>query len=230
MRLVDTSCRIAHPISRPHPAQNLISLYGLDRIVRTVIRRDPVTGEKINKLRKSYEGKVKELGLAGKNKASEAKGDMLNILAVPDEEWRNQQVFGKEIPQALPSDLLAKLDRAVQMAPGKLRTDAENRWRGVIAADDTTKPKPGPEVAIKKPMQNAIAQAQLPGRPSAAPSPALKPMRPERTGTKRRYNDASFKGYGEGYADDDIADSTAGEDDGRGNALKKKRRKVAIAV
>ncbi|KAL9033478.1 MAG: hypothetical protein Q9214_007498, partial [Letrouitia sp. 1 TL-2023] len=46
-----------------------MSLFNLQSLASSVARTDPVTGEKINKMRKSYEGKVKALGLAGRNRA-----------------------------------------------------------------------------------------------------------------------------------------------------------------
>ena len=118
--LVNTGCWIAHPISRPHTSQNLIELYGLNSIAASVARTDPVTGEKINKLRKSYEGKVKNLQIAGKNKAVKVPDEFTNLLQWPEQEWHNQKVHGKSAMDGLSGDLLGMLDRAVQMAPGKL--------------------------------------------------------------------------------------------------------------
>ncbi|KAI7290036.1 hypothetical protein KC315_g19939, partial [Hortaea werneckii] len=55
-----------HPIppSQPHPNTNLLTLFNLTRLHSTIARKD-AAGNKINKLRKSYEGKVKALGLQG---------------------------------------------------------------------------------------------------------------------------------------------------------------------
>lgn len=213
-------CENPHPISRPHTSQNLIELYGLNSIAASVARIDPVTGEKINKLRKSYEGKVKTLQIAGKNKAVKVPDEFTNLLQWPEQEWHNQKVHGKNALDGLSGDLLGMLDRAVQMAPGKLPAAEADKWRNLVATDDGVKSKAAAEIVGKKPVQPAPNARSL-----AVPSPALKPSRPERSGTKRRYNETSFVGYGEGFADDDIADSTGGEDDGRSGITKKKRRK-----
>ncbi|OCL01521.1 Rox3-domain-containing protein, partial [Glonium stellatum] len=211
-------CENPHPISRPHPSQNLIELYGLTSIAASVARIDPVTGEKINKLRKSYEGKVKNLQIAGKNKAVKVSDEFTNLLQWPDQEWHNQKVHGKNVMDGLGADLLGMLDRAVQMAPGKLPAAEADKWRSLVATDDSVKSKAAVEITGKKPIQPTPN-----ARSSAVPSPALKPSRPERTGTKRRYNETSFVGYGEGFGDDEIADSTGGEDDGRSRITKKKQ-------
>ena len=136
----------------------------------------------------------------------------MNMLMYPDMEWDIQKVSGKEMGN--PSALLAKLDRALQMGPGKLPAVEDAKWKNIIATEEAPKPKPA--VEAKKP--------QLAGRTSAAPSPLVKPARPERTGTKRRYNDSSYEGY-EGY-DDAAAESTGGEEERWGGGAKKKRRKV----
>ncbi|KAF2460985.1 mediator complex, subunit Med19 [Lineolata rhizophorae] len=218
-------------MSRPHPSQNLISLYGLDDVASSVARKDPKTGEKINRLRKSYENKVKELRIAGKNKATSTPGALLGIVDWPEEEWMNQKVFGKEVERGLQPSVLAKLDKAVQMAPGRLPDSEQAKWRAVVGTDDSSKAKAtsGQQATA----QNANKKLGKPAatasnRPSAAPSPApAKALRPERTGTKRRYDESSFKGYGEGYADDDpLGESTGAEDEPRGAGGAKKKRKT----
>ena len=82
----------AVPRSRPHPTQDLFQLYGLEPLANSVRRKDPVTGEKINKLRKSYESKIKEF--AGKNKPVVNEGEFFHLLNWPDEEWANTRNDG----------------------------------------------------------------------------------------------------------------------------------------
>ncbi|KAL9107029.1 MAG: hypothetical protein Q9187_008483 [Circinaria calcarea] len=41
----------------PDPTKDLLAVCGLSSLVASVARTDPVTGEKINKMRRSYEGK-----------------------------------------------------------------------------------------------------------------------------------------------------------------------------
>ena len=69
--------------ARPHPSQNLIDLYSLQGVQASVTRHD-AAGNKINKLRKSYEGKVKQLGLSGRSKAQMGNGALAGLI-VP--EW-----------------------------------------------------------------------------------------------------------------------------------------------
>jgi hypothetical protein len=209
-------------MSQPHSSQNLISLYSLDKLAFSVARKDPVTGEKINKLRKSYEGKVKSLQLAGRNKPVNTPDDFSNLLAWPEQEWHIQKEHGKSISDGLSGEVLDLLDRALQMAPGRLPADRAEKWKTIVAPDDSIKPKVTADLPGNRSLQPAPA-----GRHSAAMSPAARASRPERSGVKRRYNETSFVGYGEGYGDDDIGDSTGGEDDGRSGLSKKKRRKVS---
>ena len=210
---------VAHPISRPHPSDNLISQYHLDKVAASVARKDPVTGEKINKLRKSYEGKVKALQLAGKNKAVSTPNEFTNMLLFPDEEWQNQRVFGKSVEDGLPSSLLSKLDKAVQANPGPLPARENERWKSIIGADEP------PKITAKKSSQSFSHPFSSQTLPLAT-----RPGRPERAGKKRSYLDSSFKGYGEGFLDDDPIGVSAGEDEGRGALSKKKRRKMGQDV
>jgi hypothetical protein len=208
--------------SRVHTSQNLISLCGLDQVAIAVRRTDPVTGEKINKLRKSYEGIVKKLHLAGTNKPVVANGQWIDgtteapgLLDIPEEQWEQESVRGKAISQKSAADLLAKLDRAMTMAPGRL--DDSDKWKKLLG-DDVPKPKAAPVATIKA---GGFAKA------SAQPSPKMGPMpRMQRSNAKRSYSDHSFSGYQDTFdADEDARDMT--EDDARSQGpLKKKRRKV----
>ncbi|KAK5160238.1 hypothetical protein LTR04_004721 [Oleoguttula sp. CCFEE 6159] len=226
-------CENTHPISRPHPFQNVISLYGLGQLASTVARRDPITGDKINKLRKSYEGKIKPLGLAGRNKPVPMKGELIDILGWPDEEWYAQKVHGKDIGKGQTEALEAKLDRAVRMAPGRLPPEESNKWKNVLGLDEAVVAKPIQAMA-KKAMQQPgqeVGQAQTVTRIAGTASPRTEQTRPARQGTKRRYDESSYQGYAEGYNDDnDRSSLTNGEDTMRPNAAKKKRRKEFGAV
>jgi hypothetical protein len=212
-------------VSRPHPSQNLFKLYSLESLARSVARTDPVTGEKINKLRKSYEGHIKQMQIAGKPKAQKMENVFLEPLHWPEQEWRIQKIQGKEMGKALnatetalDSGFGSLLDNAFAgMAPGQLPAGDNNRYRTYIGTDDVVKPKP---------------QDGPPHRPtphtSAAPTPGNSAAgrgvnRPERQGSKRHYTDAAFQGYGEGYNDDFGADSTGGEDNAQGNMAKRRK-------
>ncbi|KAH4897791.1 hypothetical protein HBH74_189940 [Parastagonospora nodorum] len=212
-------------VSRPHPSQNLFRLYSLEALARSVARTDPVTGEKINKLRKSYEGHIKQMQIAGKPKAQKMENVFMEPLCYPAQEWNLLKVQGKEIEKALNPTQTALdpefgslLDGAFAgIAPGPLPAADTTRYRTYIGTDDAVKPKP---------------QDGPPHRPtpytSAAPTPGNSASgrgvsRPERQGSKRHYTDAAFQGYGEGYNDDFGADSTGGEDNAQGNMAKRRK-------
>jgi len=212
-------------VSRPHGSQNLFRLYSLESLARSVARTDPMTGEKINKLRKSYEGHIKQMQIAGKPKAVKMEGAFSIPISYPEEAWHDLHVRGKELEQALNPEQTALdpgfgslLDGAFAgMAPGPLPTADATRYRTYIGTDDIVKPKP----------QDGPPHRPTP-HPSAAPTPGSSGVgrgisRPERSGSKRQYTDAAFQGYGEGYNDDFGADSTGGEDNAQGNM---KRRKI----
>jgi hypothetical protein len=208
-------------LSRPHPSQNLISLYSLDKIAATVRRTDPTTGEKTNKLRKSYEGKVKQLHIAGVNKAVCAPGEFIGggLLDIPEEPWHSEHVSGKQIQSA--PDWLAKLDRALQIAPGRLPVKDSEQWKKLIGTDEAPKAKTVPE-AIKK-----VGAFSQPLSGGTTPSMQDQALRPARTGAKRRYVESTFKGYGEGFADDGLDTPNMSEEESRDlNQPKKRRRKV----
>jgi hypothetical protein len=190
-----------------------------------VARTDPVTGEKINKLRKSYEGHIKALQIAGKPKAVKMEGAISQIHEWPEEEWYNQKVHGKEYEKALDAEkgsLTTDFDSLLNsafagMAPGPLPTGDSNRYRAYLGTDEVSKSKVGPDGAASRSIHPA----------SATPTPinsaaGSRASRPERSGSKRSYTDASFQGYSEGFTDDGYADSP-GEDDGQGNITKKRR-------
>lgn len=220
-RTAESKCEV----SRPHSSQNLFRLYSLEPLARSVARTDPITGEKINKLRKSYEGHIKQMQIAGKPKAVKMENVFSMPMSCPQDQWDAMKVQGKEMGKALTADLTALdpsfnglLDNAFAgMAPGSLPTADATRYRTYIGTDDVVKPKPQ-----DGPPHRATPLA------SAAPTPGNTAggrgaIRPERTGSKRHYTDAAFQGYGEGYGDDFAADSTGGEDNAPGNAAKRRK-------
>ncbi|KAH7414268.1 Rox3 mediator complex subunit-domain-containing protein [Phaeosphaeria sp. MPI-PUGE-AT-0046c] len=212
-------------VSKPHASQNLFRLYSLEGLARSVARTDAVTGEKINKLRKSYEGHIKAMQIAGKPKAQKMEGVFSMPVWMPDEEWKVLKVQGKEMDKALNPAQTALdpgfgglLDSAFAgMTSGSLPNADANRYRTYIGTDDVVKPKP----------QDGPPHRPSP-HPSAAPTPGNSAVgrgvtRPERSGSKRHYTDAAFQGYGEGYNDDFGADSTGGEDNAQGNMAKRRK-------
>lgn len=208
-------CQQPHPISRPHASQNLISLFCLDGLAAGVARRDPNTGEKVNKLRKSYESQIKDI--PGKNKATTDGSNFLDLLYYPDEEWQIQRVGGRDVSRGLEDDMLSKLELAVQSNGSILPKDDYDRWKGMIALDEPPVKVMGPP-AIPAAVVQAAQQA---GMGYAANEPA----RVSRRGTKRRYDDESFEGYGEGFVDDSVAVQIKEEHDEALPELGVKRKK-----
>lgn len=199
----------------------MIELYGLGAIAGSVLRKNPVTGEKINVLRKSYEGKIKDL--SGKNKAKSTPRELSNLIQYPDEEWNIQKVYGKEMERGLSEKVMADLEKAVRMLPGRLPEEEQERWDNFL--NEPVEPK-------KKDVPLADDKGGAPkSRPMTGESALYhggmfsEPLRPQRQGTKRRYNEDSFEGYGEGFVDDG-ADSASFTDDGDARTMKKKRRKA----
>lgn len=205
----------------------------------SVARTDPVTGEKINRLRKSYEGKLKGLGLAGRNKPVRhepgAPGGLRQMTMWPEEEWHNQKVFGKEIKVAEPDSAMLKLQmRAMRMEAGTVPN--HEYWEDALGHEKSSKQGGTPgDTGMRKSIGPGAGNSRQPGQsngtPRAAPTPqSPENSRPKRAGKKRSYNDSSFAGYGEGYADDDDVDLDAGSysnsEEGSRASGKKKRKKV----
>lgn len=227
--------------SKPYLTQNLLSLFGLQSLAESVARTDPVTGEKINKMRKSYEGKVKAFGLAGRNRAIKHEpGKSLGLMELvtwPEEEWHNQKVLGKEVHKGLPSATLAKLEKAMQMQPGPLPNT--NEWEDLLGHEKSKPVAAVAEQALKKSSHPGTPTTKVNGLTNGARAEAGKPsaselLRPKRSGKKRRYDEHSFEGYGEGYVDDDgdvmVGGGYSSGEGSRKSSTSKRRKKVSIDV
>ncbi|MCJ1394138.1 hypothetical protein MMC18_007016 [Xylographa bjoerkii] len=224
---------------KPHPSQDLISLYGLSPLAATVARFDPITGDKINKLRKSYEAQVKTFGLAGRNKAVKTEasvtGSLVNLMAWPEDEWQNQVVAGKALENGLSGATLAKLEKAMKFEPGLVPKNDE--WENILGLEKLKAPLPIVEVKGKVASSAAPKLQKLNGHANGMTVgiPAGEVERPKRTGRKRRYDERSFEGYGEGFVDDD-ADGidaggySSGEGSRKSSVSKKKRKKEYAAI
>ena len=218
----------------PLLTSNLISLYGLDGLAATVARTDPQTGEKINKMRKSYEGQLKTFGLSGRNKsvkhdASKAMG-LSELAAWPEEEWQNQKVHGKGIKDGMPEAMKAKLEKAMAMSPGPVPEN--EKWEDLLGIEkvkpaEASKDKNGKTVATAKPSGQQVNGAR-PLNNATSNSQVPEPIRARRTTKKRRYDEGSFEGYGEGYVDDEMEGGyTSGESRSTKNSAgNRKRRKT----
>ena len=206
------------PLQLSHLSTNLLSAFKLDPLVATVARFDPTTGEKINKMRKSYEGQLKQLPLSGKNKsikheeaiATPNTAKMMGLCemaAWPEEEWTNQRVHGKSAQRGLSDATRSKLDKAFLLHPGPVPEG--NRWEDILGID-----RPNPNAPFKT--SNAKFRKDSKGNihPSSTNTASNnnpvtagdtnEPIRARRNTKKRRYDDGSFEGYGEGYVDDEM--------------------------
>lgn len=206
-------------------SDDLVDLVGAKELADSVRRKHPETGEKINKLRKSYENKIKDF--RGRNKPVSNEGQFFNTLNYPDEEWGIQRVQGNEMEnalteegQALSTDMEKKLECALAgMTPGPLPAADREKWRTFLNLELPPKAKQTDPQAV-----SSSAAAAAYGNQHTA----HEPRRPKRQGTKRRYDDDAFEGYAEGFADDGYEDS---DEDRRssisGGGSRKRRRKVS---
>jgi hypothetical protein len=142
----------------------------------------------------------------------------------PEEEWQNQKVFGKEIKVADLDSALHDLQmKAMKMEPGTVPNN--DYWEDVLGHD-----KPSKHANTGDAIKKAAAPANSGGRPIGKPNGTPTAAEPERgrpsRGRKRHYDDNSFVGYGEGYADDDEDAAFYSNSEGTG---KKKRKKVCLS-
>lgn len=197
-------------------------------------------GEKINKMRKSYEGKVKNFQLAGRNRAVKHEPGKLiglsELVTWPEEEWQNQKVMGKEVQNGLPSATLAKLEKAMQMLPGPVPNS--NEWEDLLGHEKTKPNGTAIEPGTKKSTLIEASTTKTNGLTNGVRVENSKATseipRPKRSGKKRRYDEHSFEGYGEGFVDDDgdilIGGGYSSGEGSRKSGTSKKRRKVLIRI
>ena len=225
-----TCTSVALQRSRPNPSQHLLALYGLSALHATVSRTDPITGEKINKLRKSYEGKIKEFELAGRNKPVRVdvpeggKGKLRSMVEdIPEEQWEAENT-AKRIE--VTPELRSTLAKAMEMRPGTTRN--HEMWEDILG-HEKARPVATPEVAVKKNLPPAVPAQRPNGAVRPQVANAADVIRPRRANKKRSYADNSFEGYGDGYVDDegDLDVGTySNSEDGGGGPGRKKRKKV----
>lgn len=187
-------------------------------------------------MRKSYEGKVKTFQLAGRNRAVKHEaGKSLGLVELatwPEEEWQNQKVMGKEVHKGLSSATLAKLEQAMQMQAGPLPNNTE--WEDLLGHEKAKPIAATTDQTSKKPVhaENAAkVNGQINGaRVDGGKGSSSEVIRPKRTGRKRRYDERSFEGYGEGYVDDDgdtmLGGGYSSGEGSRKSNTPKKRKKV----
>lgn len=213
---------------QPDPSRDLLEQYSLQAVQASVARRDAKTGEKINKLRKSYETKSRNLGIEGRNKATVQEGHLQGLVDplwdAPISEgvtmWdeRNENT---KFSASNTNDIMDRLQSALKFKVGNLPKAEHNEWTQQLGLDEVAAPRP-PANALQtsKSTNNVLLAKTAPlatVRASAPTSPAS--ARPDRAGKKRRYDESSYEGY------DDDGYSTGGMDDRR-NGAKRMKRKV----
>jgi hypothetical protein len=221
---------VAFQRSRPSPSQHLLALYGLSPLHATVARTDPTTGEKINKLRKSYEGKIKDFALAGRNKPVKidfpegGKGRLRSMMEdIPEGQWQAENA-AKRIE--ITPEFQSTLAKAMEMRPGTTRNN--EMWEDILG-HEKVRPVATPEVPAKKNLPPTAPPQRPNGAVRQPPSNVTDVIRPRRANKKRSYADNSFEGYGDGYVDDDgdlDAGAYSNSEDGGGGPGRKKRKKV----
>lgn len=191
-------------------------------------------------MRKSYEGKVKNFQLAGRNRAVKHEPGKLiglsELMTWPEEEWQNQKVIGKEVQNGLSSETLAKLEKAMQMQPGPVPNSSD--WEDLLGHEKAKPVGAVIEQNHKKPTSVEALATKTNGLTNGVRANNTKVTsdipRPKRSGKKRRYDEHSFEGYGEGFVDDDgdvlIGGGYSSGEGSRKSGTSKKRRKVSIHI
>lgn len=224
--MVNRDCfYLAHPPAQPDLSLDLFSLYGLNSVAARVARVLP-DGTK-NGLRKTYKGKIKELGISGKFDVKlqdeDAPSGLMQMLREPDLEWNVSQVHGR--PMTLPS--LGLMEKAMTMNKGSV---PKGLWDTSVLGELDIQEKKKEGVLQAPGSYKAGLGATGMARTNSSQGMGYRPpqpkemARPKRAVKKRGYDESSFEGYGEGFVDDDMADggySTGDGEDGR-----KRRKKV----
>ena len=155
--------------------------------------------------------------------------NLLEMIRWPDEEWHNQKIVGKDACNGLPDNVKTKLHKAMQFERGGI-SKSRRDWDDLLGYE---KPKIAHSAMISKAKipQLPDSTGQLNGNDSnSSITPGSEAVRPKRMGRKRRYDDFSFEGYGEGYVDDDVdtivVDGFSTDEGDRKGGTAKKRKKV----
>ena len=202
-------------------------MYDLGPLLRNVARTDPLTGEKINKLRKSYEGQLKNFNLAGKNKPRECVRDKGNYEPgpirtaigstnddglMPARRWDVEDSEDRKIE--LSAAFKSRIKTGMQLHPGPIMHG--KKWEDLLGNDPPPRQAP-----ISAPEQVAPHVQRAPN--GVVRSQGAHPdIRRQTRGKKRSYQDDSFSGYAEGFSEGEDPDDH-GDADRFGS---RKRRKV----
>lgn len=190
---------------------DLFKVYSLENIAQDVARGGPNP----KKMGKTYKKHMRVMELSGKFDAVKKREDevgLFDMLQMPDEEWSHTQTLGKNLQSGLGTVPRSNLAQAMSMSKGRI---PKNCWDpSVLALTDTAAPvaatgKLASTIGLNKkgPGQSTSVAATAP--PLRTSKNATEQPRPQRNIKKRTYTDDGFEGYGEGYADDNMADDGA---------------------
>lgn len=158
--------------------------------------------EKINKLRKSYEGQIKTAGLSGRNKPHKEERDpddggiskLRKLATMPEEDFEEKQA-PRKIGDL--SGLRDKLQSALKLNPGTMRQAITNEWDEILG-HETQKSKAAQMNPHQAPYH--LQQARVNGVRPLQNMASTGPPKMTTRGNKRSYHDSSFTGY-PGYGD-----------------------------
>lgn len=149
-------------------------------------------------------------------------GGLRHLTLWPDEEWQNQKVYGKELKAVNLDARLLQLQQAMKMEPGSVPNN--DYWEDVLGHEKPPKHGHGATASDGSGKKASLSSSL---RQTGASTPSTPVAEPERTrpsrGRKRHYDENSFVGYGEGYADDD--DDDGGSFYSNSESIGKKKRK-----
>lgn len=199
---------------------HLLGTYGLGDLVKNMARLDPQTGEKINKLRKSYEGQIKMFGLPGRNKTHKSAKDDQGLLPlrklVTDDEatWEARQ--GKRKIEITPG-MRGLMGRALQLHSGRMGK-VQDEWDEILGHDSKkSSQQPQPAQPISQPSRPSLQNGS---RLQQSMGHGVDKMKTR--GKKRSYDDSSFHGY-TGF-DGGGSDVEEGHSDHDYNAPRKRKK------
>ena len=164
--------------------------------------------------------------MAGRNKAIKwdpSQGPSIKQLAqAPPEDYYNSRVAGKEVSKGFSTASLSRIHKVLELVPGPIPRNAE--WENALGVDKT---KGAIDDGKTKKQEVSKDTPQLPVKLNGhtngivTNSKDSEANRPKRAGKKRRYNDDSFEGYGEGYDEEEDGSSNDGSRRGMGSLHKK---------
>jgi len=162
-------------------------------------RQDPDTGEKINKLRSSYAGQIKDAQLPGKNdhprvvRQDDEPSKLRTMATIPDEQFASQHVARKVGDL---DGLQGLMKAALHLEPGNMNSKTMQAWDIILGHEPQRPAKP------QQPTYAQLQQSRIPNgvRPAQTVA-AAGPDKMRTRGKKRSYDDTEWVGYGDGLSE-----------------------------